>query len=128
MKLSGFAPRPVTPWETASNATSVTCQVTTGCSAQYEYKGASGTFDIAIAYFDQSDGASKYRLLIGEREAGRWTANRDLPHVESNGHTATRTTLRGIRLATGDILKIEGMPDAGEPAPLDYVEIVPAAR
>lgn len=128
MKLSGFAPRPVTPWETASNATSVTCQVTSGCSAQYDYTGAAGTFDIAIAYFDQSDGASKYRLLVGEREVGRWTANRDLPHVESNGHTATRTTLRGIRLATGDVVRIEGTPDAGEPAPLDYIEIVPAAR
>jgi alpha-glucuronidase len=126
MRLTGFAPRPVTPWETASNGISVTCQVTTGCSAQYDYTGAAGTFDIAVGYFDQSDGASKYRLLVGDREVGRWVANRDLPHVESNGHTATRTTFRGVRLAPGDVVKLEATPDAGEPAPVDYIEVTPA--
>jgi alpha-glucuronidase len=126
MTLTGFAPRPVTPWETASNGVSVTCQVGSGCAAQYDYRGAVGTFDIAVAYFDQSDGASKYRLMVGAREVGRWVANRDLPHVDSNGHTATRTTIRGIRLAPGDLLRIEATPDANEPAPLDYLEIVPA--
>jgi alpha-glucuronidase len=125
MRLTGFAPRPVTPWETASNGISVTCQVTAGCSAQYDYRGVAGTFDIAVGYFDQSDGASKYRLRVGEREVGRWVANRDLPHVESNGHTATRTTIRGVRLAPGDVLKLEATPDGNEPAPLDYIEIAP---
>jgi alpha-glucuronidase len=123
MQLTGFAPRPVTPWETASDSTSITCQVATGCSALYEYKGAAGTFDIAVQYFDQSDGASRYRLMVGEREASRWVANRDLPHVDSNGHTGTRTTIRAVRLAPGDKLRIEATPDAGEPAPIDYIEI-----
>ena len=127
MTLTGFAPRPVTPWETASKGVSVACQVSGGCAAQYDYRGAAGTFDIAVAYFDQSDGASKYRLMIGAREVGRWVANRDLPHVESNGHTATRTTFRGVRLAPGDLLRVEATPDANEPAPLDYIEIVPVA-
>ena len=126
MTLTGFAPRPVTPWETASKGVSVACQVSSGCAAQYDYRGAAGTVDIAVAYFDQSDGASKYRLMIGAREVGRWVANRDLPHVESNGHTATRTTFRGVRLAPGDLLRLEATPDADEPAPLDYIEIVPA--
>jgi alpha-glucuronidase len=123
MRLTGFAPTAVTPWETASNGVSVTCQTPTGCTAQYDYRGASGTFDIAVGFFDQSDGASKYRLLVGDREVGRWTADRNLPHVDSNGHTATRTTFRGVRLATGDVLRIEATPDANEPAPLDYVEV-----
>ena len=127
MTLTGFAPRPVTPWETASKGVSVACQVSSGCAAQYDYRGAAGTVDIAVAYFDQSDGASKYRLMIGAREVGRWVANRDLPHVESNGHTATRTTFRGVRLAPGDLLRVEATPDANEPAPLDYIEIVPVA-
>jgi alpha-glucuronidase len=126
MRLTGFAPRPVTPSETASNGVSVTCQVATGCAAQYDYRGTAGTFDVAVGFFDQSDGASKYRLLVGGREVGRWVASRDLPHVDSNGHTATRTTFHNVRLMPGDTLTVEATPDANEPAPLDYIEVTPA--
>ena len=42
-----------------------------------------------------------------------------------NGDTSTRITLRGVAMKPGDVLKIEGHPDDGEPAPLDYMEISP---
>ncbi len=44
-----------------------------------------------------------------------------------NGDTSTRYTLTNIDLHPGDKLKIEGQPDNGEPAPLDYIEITPAS-
>ena len=127
MRLTGFTPRDVTPWETASGGKSVSCQVAGGCTAEHAYQGPAGTFDVAVAYFDQSDGATRYRLLVGAREVYRWTASRDLPHVESNGHTGTRTTVRGVRLAPGDLLRLEATPDRAEPAPLDYIEILSTA-
>jgi hypothetical protein len=34
----------------------------------------------------------------------------------------------GIALRPGDVIRIEGVPDAGEPAALDYVEIALDAR
>ncbi len=41
-----------------------------------------------------------------------------------NGHTSTRHTSAAVELKAGDVIKIEGHPEGGEPAPLDYVEIV----
>ena len=127
MRLERFEVRDVTPWETASAGKGVVCQVQGGCAATYDYKGAAGQRDVVVQYFDQSDGESAFRLLVGTREIARWKADRNLPHVESNGHTATRRTFTGVALAPGDVVRLEATPDRQEPAPLDYIEIVEAA-
>ena len=79
-----------------------------------------------MQYFDESDGASRFRVLVNGREADTWRANRDLPSLEPNGHTATRHTVKGVRLAPGDAIRIEGTADGKEGADLDYVEWSPA--
>ena len=89
-----------------------------------EVHGKAGTYDLAVQYFDESDGASRFRLLVGGREIGAWPAIVDLPHRDENGHTATRRVFKGVKLSAGETVRIEGSPDAGEPAPLDYVEIL----
>jgi hypothetical protein len=33
-----------------------------------------------------------------------------------------------VKLQSGDVLTLEGHPDGAEPAPIDYIEIVPEAR
>jgi len=125
MKLDGYTVKDVIPWETASGGKAVVCSTST-CSATMNYTGPSGTFDIAVQYYDEMDGVSRYRVLVGTTEVGAWSANMDLPHREENGHTATRHVLHGVKLSTGDTLRIEGTPDAAEPAPLDYVEVLPS--
>jgi hypothetical protein len=32
-----------------------------------------------------------------------------------------------VELKPGDVLRVDGTPDAGDPAALDYIEIEPAA-
>jgi alpha-glucuronidase len=125
--LTGFVVADVTPWETASNGKAVTCSVAAGCAATFEYRDSSGTRDIVVQYYDHSDGAARYRLLVAGREVDRWTADRDLPHVDSNGHTATRHTTRAVSVSKGDAIRVEAVPDRGEPAPVDYVEVTQAA-
>jgi alpha-glucuronidase len=51
----------------------------------------------------------------------------NLPNDGLNGHTSTRQVLRGVALHEGDVLKVTGWPDGNEKAPLDYLEIIPAA-
>ena len=80
-----------------------------------------------MQYYDQSDGASTFVLLVGEREVARWAADRNLPHPESNGHTATRRTIPEVRLAPGDLVRLAVAPDRGEPAPVDYIQFVQPA-
>ena len=128
MTLEGFETRDVTPWETASAGKAAVCPAANGCAASQEYRGAAGRRDVVVQYYDQSDGASRFRLLVGGREIDRWAADRNLPHVESNGHTATRRTVRNVTLSPGDVIRLEVTPDRQEPAPVDYLEIVPVPR
>ena len=124
MKLDGYAPTDVTPWETASGGKAVTCAAAS-CSATLDYAGASGAFDLAVQYFDEMNGASRFRLLVAGREVDAWVATEDIPTKDPNGHSATRHVTRGVRLTAGDAIRVEGVPEGTEPAPLDYVEITP---
>ena len=126
MRLDGYVVKDVTPWETASGGKAVTCAAAT-CAVTLDYTGATGAFDVAVQYFDEANGASRFRLFINAREVDGWTASEDIATREPNGHSATRHVSRGVRLTSGDAIRIEGMPDRTEPAPLDYVEIAPAA-
>jgi alpha-glucuronidase len=127
MRLEGYAVQDVTPWETASGGRAVGCAIGTGCAASMPFDREAGMYDIAVQYYDESDGVSRYRLLVGGRQVSAWSADDTLPSKEPNGHTATRHTVSGIRLATGDEVRIEASPDGGERATVDYVEIVPVA-
>jgi alpha-glucuronidase len=126
MVLDGYAPMKVTPWETASGGSAVTCGSGATCAATMTYDGAVGTYDLAVQYFDENDGASRFTVLVNGRPVDSWRANRDLPSPEANGHTATRHTLKGVRLAPGDAIRVEGTADGKEGADLDYVELSPA--
>jgi alpha-glucuronidase len=123
MQLSGYAPVDVTPWETASQGKAVACTGQSSCSASFKFNRENGVYDIAVQYFDLNNGISHYKLFVNDREAASWAADDHLPSNNMNGHTSTRHTVREVELKPGDAVKIEGEPDGGEPAPLDYVEV-----
>ncbi|HMF97645.1 MAG TPA: hypothetical protein VKE96_25275, partial [Vicinamibacterales bacterium] len=127
MTLDGYAAQAVAPWETASAGRAVTC-ARAACSAAYTFTGPAGRYDLIVQYFDENDGASSFALAIGGREIDRWIASADLPSAEPNGHTSTRRTVRNAALAPGDIVRIDARPDRGEPAAVDYIEIVASNR
>ena len=126
MQLSGYVPVEVTPWETASGGKAVTCEQANACSAAYTFTREAGKYDVAAQYFDLNNGASHYELFVNDHLMDSWTADDHLPSNKMNGHTSTRRTVEGLELKPGDVLKIVGHPDDGEPAPLDYIEIQPA--
>ena len=57
MTLERYSNTAVVPWETASAGQATTCAAGGSCSARHRYQGAAGAFDIAVQYFDESDGA-----------------------------------------------------------------------
>jgi alpha-glucuronidase len=125
MQLSGYLSVDVDPWETASGGKAVTCAGHEECSASYRFNGPTGKYDIAIQYFDQSNGASHYELLLNDRRLDAWVADDHLPSDKMNGHTSTRHITPDVDLHSGDVFKAVGHPQGGEPAPLDYVELIP---
>jgi alpha-glucuronidase len=126
MTVEGYTVQDVTPWETASGAKAVGCANRSGCTASVPFARDPGTYDIAVQYYDENDGVSRYRLLVAGRQVATWSADDTLPSNQPNGHTATRRTIEGVSIGRGDAVRIEAVPDGGEQAVLDYVEIVPS--
>jgi alpha-glucuronidase len=129
MTLSGYRIQAVTPSPAASGYTAiVTANGTVGTATTHV--NVSGTFDIAVNYFDLIGGKAKYELSLNNQTVGTWTGDLEdkLGHAPStflDGHSATRITFEGVQVRAGDMLKIVGHPDGIELAPIDYVSLLP---
>jgi alpha-glucuronidase len=78
-----------------------------------------------VEYFDQNNGASRFRLFVNGRKVDEWAADDHLPAKRIGGDSSTRRRIHNITLRTGDQVRIEGIPDGEEKAGLDYIEIFP---
>ncbi|KAK5945210.1 hypothetical protein PMZ80_002414 [Knufia obscura] len=131
MELDGYEPYAVSPWNVASNKTCiVTSSNSTQGTASTVLSVASGKYDLAVNYFDMAIGRSQWELYLNDDMVGEWIGNSDLTlgHAPSNyidGHSATRITFKGVQISAGAMLRIVGTPDGIEPAPIDYVSIMP---
>lgn len=125
MDLTGYVPISVTPWETASGGKAVACTEARECSASLTLHRPPGWYNVAIQYFDQNNGVSKYEVFLNNQLVDTWSANDKLPSAVMNGSTSTRHTIEGLALRPGDKLRIEGQPNGGEPAPIDYIDVRP---
>jgi alpha-glucuronidase len=124
MTLDGYAVEPVTPWETASGGKAIGCP-RPACAASFRYEGKPGWVKIAVQYFDESGGVSRYRLFAAGQLVDDWLADAALPSDLPNGHTSTRHAAPPFPLRPGDEIRIETTTDGKDHADIDYVEIVP---
>jgi alpha-glucuronidase len=122
MKLNGYEVQDVTPWEAASGGKAVVCAAAR-CEAKFNYEGAPGWHTINVRYFDQNNGVSHFRVFVGAQLIDEWAADDNLPTRKIDSTSSSRRVISGIALRPGDEIRIEGVPDGGEPAALDYVEI-----
>jgi alpha-glucuronidase len=123
MQLQGFVPIDVEPWENASGGKAIECRKASGCVATFRFDRAPGRYEIDVQYFDQKNGASKFRVWVGDKEVDEWIANDHLPATKPGGDSSTRRTIPALTLHPGDEIRIEGVPDGEEHAPLDYIEV-----
>ena len=125
--LSGYVAESVTPWETASGDGAVECTAAT-CSAAFRFAGATGRHDLIVQYFDVNTGSARFRARVGDRVVAEWTAEDRIPTRRLDGSSSSRRTFHDVPLRHGDTIIIEGAPDAGETAALDYIETAPTGR
>jgi alpha-glucuronidase len=126
MSLDRFSNGAVTPWETASAGLAALCSAGGICTARHQYQGPSGTYDIAVQYFDESDGTATFTVTVGDRQIDKWMADAQFGSTAPNGHTSTRRTLRGVSLAQGIEIRIEVSTTPPDSGALDYIEITAA--
>jgi alpha-glucuronidase len=125
MMLEGYTAVDVHPWEAASGGKAVSCPITQ-CAASTRYNGAPGWYTLRIQYFDQNNGTARYKLRVGDQVVDEWVAAAHVPSAKIDGSTSARRTVGGIALRAGDSIRVEGMPDGGETAAFDYIEILPS--
>ncbi len=128
MQLQGFVPIDVEPWENASGGKTIGCGKASGCVATFRFDRAPGRYEIDVQYFDQKNGASKFRVFVGDKETDQWIADDHLPATKPGGDSSTRRTIPALTLHPGDEIRIEGVPDGEEHAPLDYIELHALSR
>jgi alpha-glucuronidase len=90
------------------------------------YDGAPGWYRLHVEYFDLNAGASHFRVLVNGQEIDAWDAS-DRTLVRNSkidSSSSTRRTIEGVALRKGDEIRIEGTPNGGETAALDYLEIL----
>ena len=121
-KLEGYKAIDVTPWEAASGGKAVEC-ASGKCAATFIYNGAPGVFQVRVRYFDQNTGVSHFRALTGNKVIAEWTAADRVPTRKIDSSSSALRVIEGIPLKAGAEIRIEGMPDGGETAALDYLEI-----
>jgi alpha-glucuronidase len=122
LRMEGYGPVAVTPWEAASGSTAITCPAVR-CTATYSYQGDSGWHELRVRYFDQNNGAARFRVLLNGEAIDTWTASDRVPAAKIDSSTSALRILPRIALRPGDEIRIEGTPDGGEFAALDYIEI-----
>ncbi len=133
MQLDGYMPYVVNPFEAASPASYtavVTSTNSTTGTATATVPYDSGTYDVAVNYYDMYGGISTWKMYLNDKMVGEWIGNAEdvlghTPSIYLDGHSAIRKTFRGVKVKKGDMLKIVGKPDGVEPAPLDYVSFLP---
>jgi alpha-glucuronidase len=122
MTLDGYTLRDITPTEDASGGKGVACAVA-ACSASTKFTGKAGWYTLHVEYFDQANGTSHYRVWIGKQLVDEWTADLRIPSVRLDSSTSTRRLIANVALRPGDEIRIEGTPQGGEVAGLDYIEV-----
>ena len=125
MSLQGDSIIDVVPAENASGGKAVTCKATGNwCSATFTFKRPAGWYELDVEYFDQNNGAAKYRVLVGDQIVDEWSADDHFPSRKIGGDTSTRRRIPGLALRPGDQIRIEGLPGGEESAAFDYVELL----
>lgn len=124
MQLQGYVPFDVLPPEDASGGKAIACAPPAEkCSAAFHFDGVAGWYEIDVQYFDQNNGTSKFRVLVNDQQVDEWLADDNLPATKPNADSSTRRRITGLALRPGDTIRIEGVPDGGERAAVDYVRI-----
>jgi len=76
-----------------------------------------GRYDVDVRYFDEKDGRSEFKLLVGGVQRGEpWTASADTGSWQSK-------TVADVPVKVDDEIKVEVRGDGGEAGKLDYVQL-----
>jgi len=94
-------------------------------TATTQFSGATGKYDIVVAYFDENDGVSSFELSRGDSVIGQWRAESTTGGALPSAQSLVKRTFSNVSLTNGDRIRLTGTEDDKEAARIDYIEFVP---
>jgi VCBS repeat-containing protein len=94
-----------------------------GTATLQNFAGASGNYDLQIAYFDENDGAATFNVLVNGNVVGSWVANAPGPDALAGADNLMVHTLSAIALHQGDTIALRGTFNGDEYARIDALHI-----
>jgi hypothetical protein len=98
-------------------------------TASTQYTGPAGNYDIAVSYFDESDGRSSLAFFLNGQPLDQWMADENpaCRDCASPGESTLRSRVvaRDIRLSPGDKITLQGTGDYYEYARFDKITVAP---
>jgi alpha-glucuronidase len=132
MELDGYETYAVGPFEAASGATCIVTSdnSTMGTASTTLDDIEDGMYNLAVNYYDQAIGNATWELWLDDEMVGEWKGDLEYtigkaPTFYIDGQSATRITFPAVQVRQGSQLRIVGYPDGMEPAPVDYISILP---
>ncbi len=91
------------------------------------FSGTTGTYNVNVTYFDESDGASTFKVFVNNVQVDSWVANQTPATGSSVADASTKKvrTISNLVITNGVKVRIEGTPESGEWARVDCIEFVP---
>jgi len=94
--------------------------------ASMVFEGEAGTYDLAINYYDETDGVSNLAVMVNGELVAEWDWDADLgTHLANTQSFATRV-VEGLSLEPGDTVSLVGEADGREPLRIDSLAFTPA--
>ena len=91
------------------------------------FDGETGTYDIGVDYFDETDGVSYLEVSVNGEVVDSWHWDADLGDRLANKNTLTRHVISDVEIEAGDEIVLAGHGDSGnEPLRIDALEFMPS--
>lgn len=132
MTLDGYAPVSVFPTEAASRYKAIVTN-TTGTASTTLDDVKSGTYNLAVNYFDVTGGNATWEISLNDDVVGVWAGDAEyklgkFPSGLLDAHSAIRITFWEVDIEKGDKLTIKGTAHGAEKAALDYISVLPLGK
>ena len=109
----------------ASNSQQIHLTELTG-KATTAFSGTAGTYDVALAYHDTSNGQATIIVTIGNNTPVELKLDQDLSGLRpSEQNLLQPVILQGLDINSGDAIEIAAAMDGGETAAIDFIEFTP---
>jgi len=96
----------------------------TSGTASTSFTGPTGTYDIFLSYFDESDGQATLEVQLGNNSLGILRLDQNLGSGGANSQTRqSKQIASGQSLSNGELIKIIGTANQSEWARVDYITL-----